>query len=140
MDETRRRLLDEGYAAINGGDVNGALRHLDPEVEIVTSGAFLDRGGAYRGHDGVREFLGMLDDAFDEFTYEVLELRELDEDRVLALLRVTARGKGSGLEVAKDAAHLWTLRGDKAIRLEAFADHESARAAAGSPSRASNAG
>ena len=64
MDEARRRLLDEGYAAINSGDVEAALRHLDPEVEIVTSGAFLDRGAVYRGHDGVREFLGMLDEAF----------------------------------------------------------------------------
>ena len=131
MDAARRKLLDDGYAAINSGDVELALRHLDPDVEVVTSGAFLDRGAVYRGHDGVREFLGMLDDAFDEFAYEVLELSEPDEDRVLALLRVTARGKGSGLEVAKDAAHLWTLRGDTAVRLEAFADHESALAAAG---------
>jgi uncharacterized protein len=131
MDEARRKLLDEGYAAINGGDVDAALRNLDPEVEVVTSGAFLDRGAVYRGHQGVREFLGMLDDAFDEFSYEVLELKELDDDRVLALLRVTARGKGSGLEVGRDAAHLWTLRGDKALRLEAFADHASARTAAG---------
>jgi ketosteroid isomerase-like protein len=131
VDEARRRLLDSGYAAINSGDVEGALRHLDPEVEIVTSGAFLDQGAVYRGHDGVREFLGMLGDAFDDFAYVVLELEELEKDRVLALLRVTARGKGSGLEVAQNAAHLWTLRGDMAVRLEAFADHESARAAAG---------
>jgi hypothetical protein len=48
----------------------------------------------YRGHQGVREFLGMLNEAFDEFTYDVLELKELDDDRVLALLRVSARGKG----------------------------------------------
>jgi ketosteroid isomerase-like protein len=131
MDEARRRLLDEGYAAINSGDVEEALRHLDPEVEVVTSGAFLDEGAVYRGHEGVGQFLGMLNDAFDDFSYEVLELTELDGDRVLALLRVAARGKGSGLEVARDAGHLWTLRGEKAIRLEAFADHESARAAAG---------
>ena len=130
MDPTRRKLLDDGYAAINSGDVERALEHLDPQVEIVTSGAFLDRGAVYRGHEGVREFLGMLNDAFEEFTYEVLELTELDDDRILALLTVNARGKGSGLEVSKDAGHLWTLRGDKAIRLQAFADHESARAAA----------
>jgi uncharacterized protein len=130
MDEERRRILDEGYAAINAGDVEGALRHLDPEIEVVTSGAFLDRGAVYRGHDGVREFLGMLGDAFQELSYEVLELSEPGEDLVLALLRVTARGKGSGLEVAKEAAHLWTMRGVIAVRLEAFADHESARGAA----------
>jgi ketosteroid isomerase-like protein len=131
MDEARRELLEEGYAAINSGDIEAALLFLDADVEVVSSGAFLDRGAVYRGHDGVREFLGMLNDAFEEFSYEVLELTEPDEDRVLALLRVTARGKGSGLETTMDAAHLWTLRGDKAVRLEAFPDHESGRAAAG---------
>jgi ketosteroid isomerase-like protein len=109
------------------------LEYLDPEVEVVTSGAFLDRDAVYRGHEGVREFLGMLDEAFDEFTYDVVEVTELDEDRVLSLLTVNARGKGSGLDVTMPAGHLWTLRGDKAIRLEAFADHESARAAADLP-------
>jgi ketosteroid isomerase-like protein len=131
VDEARRKLIDDGYAAINSGDIEAALQYLDPEIEVVTSGAFLDRGAVYRGHEGVREFLGMLNDSFDEFTYEVLDVAEIDESRVLSLITVNARGKGSGLEVSMDAGHIWTLRGDKATRLEAFADHESARAAAG---------
>ncbi|HEX2233016.1 MAG TPA: nuclear transport factor 2 family protein [Thermoleophilaceae bacterium] len=131
MDEARRKLIDGGYAAINGGDLESALQYLDPEIEVVTSGAFLDRGEVYRGHDGVRHFLRMLDDAFDEFSYQVLEVTELDENRVLTLLTVNARGKGSGLDVKMPAGHIWTLGDDKALRLEAFADHESARAAAG---------
>jgi ketosteroid isomerase-like protein len=135
VDEARRKLIDGVYAAINAGDLERALEYLDPGVEVVTSGAFLDRGAVYHGHDGVREFLAMLNEAFDEFTYEVLEVTELDEDRVLSLVRVNARGKGSGLEVAMEAAHLWILRGDRAIRLEAYADHESARTAAGATRR-----
>jgi ketosteroid isomerase-like protein len=131
MDEARRRLLDEGYTAINAGDVEGALARLDPDVVIASSGAFLDEGAVYRGHEGVRDFLRMLSDAFEEYSYEVVELTDVGDDRVLALFRVSARGKGSGVDVTMDGGHLWTLRGEKAIRLEAFADHVSARAAAG---------
>jgi ketosteroid isomerase-like protein len=129
VDAARLQLLRQGYAAINAGDVEGALRHLHPDVVIASSGAFLDEGAVYRGHEGVREFLRMLGDAFEEYCYEVLELTGVEDDSALALFRVSARGKGSGVDVTMEGGHLWTLRGEKAIRLEAFADHESARAA-----------
>ena len=133
MDEARRKQLEDVYAGLNSGDVDRALAHVAPDVEIVTSGAFLDEGAVYRGHEGVREFLAMVNESFDRLLYEPVEMTDLDDGRVLSLVRVTGRGKGSGVEVEMDAGHIWTLRGDKALRLEAYADHESARAAAGSP-------
>jgi ketosteroid isomerase-like protein len=131
VDPARRKQLEDGYAAINSGDVDRALGQVARDIEIVTSGAFLDEGAVYRGHEGVREFLEMVNESFDGLLYEPLELIELDDGRVLSLVRVTGRGRGSGVEVEMDAGHVWTLRGDKAVRLEAFADPESARAAAG---------
>ena len=131
MDEAGRRRLEAGYAAIGAGDVDAALRHVAPDIEVASSGAFLDEGRVYRGHDGVAEFMAMLAEAFEELSYEIVDLIELGDDRVLTLLFVTARGRESGLEVRMQAGHIWTFRGDEAVRLEAFADHDSARAAAG---------
>jgi uncharacterized protein len=131
VDERRRQLLESSYAALARGDLEAALRYVDPEAEIATSGAFLDQGVVYRGHEGAREFFAMVDEAFDELAYELLELEEVDDDRVLAIVRLRGRGKGSGLEVDRKGAHLWTLRGDTAIRMEGFADPDTARAAAG---------
>jgi uncharacterized protein len=131
VNEERRRRLEDGYEAINSGDVERALSYLAPDVEVETSGAFLDEGAVYPGHDGVREFLAMVNESFEGLLYEVVELIELGEDRALALLRVSGQGKGSGVDVEMEAAHIWTLRGDMAVRLEAYPDHESARAAAG---------
>jgi ketosteroid isomerase-like protein len=55
----------------------------------------------------------------------------VDEDRVLALLRLRARGRGSGVEVDTPLAHLWELRDEKAARMQAFAEREEAFAALG---------
>ena len=131
MDEQRRELLSAGYGALSRGDVEQALGYLDPEVEIATSGAFLDGGTVYRGHDGAREFFRMIGEVFDELAYEVLDVQEVDEDRVLVIVRLRGRGKGSGLDVDREAGHLWTLRGETPVRMEGFADPEAARAAAG---------
>ena len=132
MDEARHKLLEDAYAALNSGDVDRALTYVDPEIQLVTSGAFLDEGAVYHGHDGVRQFQAMVNDAFHGLLYDLVELIEIDEDRALALVRAAGRGKGSGVEVEMDVGHLWTLRGDKVVRLEAYADHESARVAASS--------
>jgi ketosteroid isomerase-like protein len=131
MDERRRELLGTGYGALSRGDIEGALSVLDPEVEIVTSGAFLDQGMVYRGHDGAREFFEMIGEVFEELSYDVLEVHEVDEDRVLVIVRLHGRGKGTGLELDREAGHLWTLRGETPIRMQGFADPDAARAAAG---------
>jgi ketosteroid isomerase-like protein len=131
VDDDWRELMLSGYDAISRGDIEGMLERVDPEIEVVTSGAFLDQGAVYRGHDGLRAFFAMLHDAFEELSYELLELEQLDDARVLAIVRVRGRGKGSGLEVDREGAHLWTVRGSTPVRLEAFPDRQSGRAAAG---------
>jgi ketosteroid isomerase-like protein len=45
-----------------------------------------------------------------------------------------ARGKGSGVEVERRSAIVWTVRDGKIVRMESFADTDAARKAAGLPS------
>jgi ketosteroid isomerase-like protein len=131
VNERHRELVTRAYEAINRGDVEAALESLDPAMELVTSGAFLDEGTVYRGPQGVLEFFAMLQEAFDDISYELGEMIEPDPGRVLVLLRIRGHGKGSGLDVDRETAHIWTIRDLKCIRLEAFSDAESGRAAAG---------
>jgi ketosteroid isomerase-like protein len=53
------------------------------------------------------------------------------EDKVVVLVVLHGKGKGSGAEVATPAAHVWTMRREKAIRVEAYMDRASALEAAG---------
>jgi ketosteroid isomerase-like protein len=47
------------------------------------------------------------------------------------LTRYRGRGKGSGVPVDNEGAHVWALRDGKVVRLEIFADRADALAAAG---------
>lgn len=131
MDERVRRLMLDGYAAVNRGDLDAALEAMDPDIELRSSGAFLDEGQIYRGRKGVRRFYEMVAEVIDELTYELVEMSQLGDGRVFVRLRFCGRGKESGIPVDLDGAHIWTLRDYKAIRLDAYSDLEKARAAAG---------
>ena len=48
---------------------------------------------------------------------------------MLLFIRLTASGRGSGIDVESRYAHLWTLRGGKGVRVDAYYDRESALAA-----------
>ena len=52
-------------------------------------------------------------------------------DTIVVLARYSGRGKGSGVEVDVEGAHVWKVRDGKAVWLEVFASRELALDAAG---------
>jgi ketosteroid isomerase-like protein len=121
--------IRRGYEAWNRtGDVDSILSNLDPAVEISIPGDALDYAGVvFRGHQGARDALSVLTEAWSETRFEPLEL--LDQgDRVLAICRQRSRGLHTDLEVEQIVAHLWSVGKDGyLIRLELFFDPEQAR-------------
>jgi ketosteroid isomerase-like protein len=117
------------YAAINARD-RGAIKALSaPDIVVVTTVE------AYRGAEALLEWLDEGDDAFDDFTVELLEVEEL-AGHVVASLRQRGRGKASGAEVDHRFTHVWTLRDGRAIRLQSFAHRDDAIHYAGRSARA----
>jgi ketosteroid isomerase-like protein len=107
------------YAAINARD-RGAIKALTaPDIVVGTTVE------AYRGHEALLERLDEGDNAFDDFTVELLEVEELAE-HVVASMRQRGRGKASGTEVDHRFTHVWTVRDGRAIRLQSFADRDDA--------------
>jgi ketosteroid isomerase-like protein len=107
------------YAAINARD-RGAIEALSaPDIVVGTTVE------AYRGREALLEWLDEGDDAFDDFSVELLEIEEL-AGHVVASLRQRGRGKASGAEVDHRFTHVWTLRDGRAIRLQSFARREDA--------------
>jgi ketosteroid isomerase-like protein len=129
--EEFRRGLKAFNRTVTDGDAEDFFESLDEEVEWVPITAFLD-GATYRGKDGVREWMDELrrDWEIYELTWE--EVRDLGDDRVLAIGRWHAQGRRSGVELRlQEAAWLVRYRNGKLLRLETFTDRNKALEAVG---------
>jgi ketosteroid isomerase-like protein len=115
--------------AWNRGDVDAMLAKAAPEFEFVPAIATVVEGGIVRGEDAFRSFFENLGETWESFRIEPNEYRDLG-DRVLALGRVQAKGRGSGLELDQPWAILLTLREGEYVRIDSFLDHNAAIAAA----------
>jgi uncharacterized protein len=113
-------ILRSAYDALNNGDIESALAVLAEDAEWREH-SDLPEADAYRGRDAIRTFLVGYLDSWEEFRQETEELVD-SEDRVAVLLRMEAKGKGSGIEVEGRYAHLWTMRAGKGVRVDAYAD------------------
>jgi ketosteroid isomerase-like protein len=107
------------YAAVNARD-RAAIRALTaPDIVVGTTVE------AFRGPEALLGWLDDGDDAFDDFSIELLEVEQLD-GHVVVSMRQRGRGKASGAEVDDHITHVWTLRDGRAIRLQSFAHREDA--------------
>jgi ketosteroid isomerase-like protein len=103
-----------------------AVEWADPEIEFVLADVGPE-SGCWKGVSAMaaawRRYLG----AWDCYRTEVDEYRELDDERVLVLLRLSGRGRTSGVQLAKirtEAANLFHLQGGRVTRLVLYADRE----------------
>jgi ketosteroid isomerase-like protein len=123
-----RRLMD----ALSKHELDAMLDLSHPSVEWHSFFAALGHGsdGVYRGHEGTRQYVRDLDDAWDAVWAEVDDGVAVGE---VALLvgRIHFRGKESGVET--ESATGWVLRfsGGKLIRFDAFRDPDQAIAGLG---------
>ena len=122
--------LKEAFERWNGGDRGIDFETIDPEIELHTP-LSSTQGGPYRGHDGFRRWIVDIDEQFETWDLDAEEWLPLEDGRLLALGRIRAKGRGSGLELNQELAWLFTLRDGKVIRYEAFYNQDEGRRAAG---------
>lgn len=119
------------YAAWERGDW-GDVWWASPEIEFVIADGPDRRsiGGAEAMARTWREFLA----AWADYAVSGEEFRALDDERVLALLRATGRGKASGAAItgaAERGANVFTIRDGAVARLAIYFDHRNALAELG---------
>jgi ketosteroid isomerase-like protein len=88
-----------------------------------------DQGG-YKGHKGFEHWLADWGAAWGEWSLDPEEFIDAGE-RVLALVRMTATGRGSGIEVSRADAIVYTVRDGRIARIDYYNDRDEARQAAG---------
>lgn len=128
MSEENVEFVRRRFGAALEGDWKTSLDKLDPEVEIHDFD--LPDAGVYHGHDGFRAWLERWSDGWESWRMEDVEFRSAGEDGVIALFRVVARARHTGIELERDDAIVYRIRGGKIVRLDYFNDQGAALDAA----------
>jgi ketosteroid isomerase-like protein len=115
--------------SFNRGDIQAALKDMDPKVEWRTP-QILPDAQTYHGHDGVKAWWAMWNDAFVDLRLEPGEFKDLGEGRVLVTVRALGRGRESGAEV-NVSFYLLGSGSERLERMEFFASEAEALEAAG---------
>jgi ketosteroid isomerase-like protein len=109
--------------------MEAVVEFLHPEVEVHASEG-VGESGTYHGRDGFLQWNRIWMDAWEDFSVELEEIEELDDENVLVHVTQSGRGRGSGLEVSQRVTYLFTLRDGLAARVHLYGDRDSAVAAA----------
>jgi ketosteroid isomerase-like protein len=122
----------EALDAWNRRDLVWILEQATPDFEFHTAQLFPGIEPLYRGRQGMVEFwTTFIEEPWALFHLVVDDMVAVGDERVLALLTFTGTERDSGEEVTTPYAHLATFRGDEVARIDAYADWDEARAAAG---------
>jgi ketosteroid isomerase-like protein len=124
--EAARRLLD----AIWQRDLAHILELTDPEIEWHSF--FALQGEAYHGHDGMRQYLDDVHDAFEDLRPEISDLLD-GGDVVIGVGYVHYRGRTSGVETESAAGWMFRFRQGKVVQFRAFSEPEQHLEAVGLP-------
>jgi ketosteroid isomerase-like protein len=114
-------------AAWEEGDLR-SVEWADPGIELVFADGPVP--GTYKGLAGVAEAFRDFLTVWEGFRVFAEEIRELDDERVLALTRAGGRGKSSGVDLAQTRAtagrmaHLFHIRRSKVVALAVYLDRD----------------
>jgi uncharacterized protein len=102
-----------------------------PEIEFRTAGLASPVGldAVYFGHAGLRKFTHEFREPWEQLFADPERIIERGE-QVVVLVRLRGKGR-DGIEVERAFAHVWTMRGGRAVRIDGYADQQKALEAAG---------
>jgi ketosteroid isomerase-like protein len=122
------------YAEWGRGNWRPSFEVYHPRMEWGWSDEFPDLGGVIEDTRDPNPRLRSWLSGWEHWRAEAEEYLEFD-DQVVVLASYHGRGRGSGVEIHQQGAHVFKLRDGKVVRMEIFASREraleSVRAATG---------
>ena len=98
MSRENVELVRKGFEVLATRGVEALLEeHVPPDGVWSTAPEWVE-GSEYRGHDGLRFLLSVFTDNFDDWTFDLVELREAG-DSVVALIEHGGKIKGTDVPV-----------------------------------------
>jgi ketosteroid isomerase-like protein len=128
-------LVNQLVDAVARQDGERLLELTDPEVEWQPVFAQLREGGIYRGHEGIKQYIADLAETADALQVVIDGVLSVGAT-ILAVGRLTYRGKGSGAETEIVVGYFLRLRDGRVLQLRVLRDPEEAFALLGPSSAA----
>ena len=128
MSRENVEVVRQAHEALNAGDLDGLVALCHEDFELDMSDRVLNPE-TYQGHDGIRRFYAEVHGPWERYVWEAEDLCD-EGDVVVALVRARGLGRGSGLEVDRETAMIWTVRDGKATGLRFYRDRAAALEAA----------
>jgi ketosteroid isomerase-like protein len=130
MSQENVEIVRRGFAAGDRGDLDGALDEWAPDAVWDWSNGRAFDAGVYRGRDEIRAFWQERLAAFEEIRFELVDLQEVEDDRVIVENVAYMRGR-DGIQVEARSAWLITFRDGKQTSLTLYQTEQEALEAAG---------
>jgi ketosteroid isomerase-like protein len=115
MSQQNVEVVRRSWEAFNRGGLDAIEEFWHPDIEWRAAEGEVDDFGVFRGRDTMRRYYGDWLETFDEWHAEVEEIVFHDEERVVALIHSSARGRTSGVRTEGRYAIVYTVRGDQIV-------------------------
>jgi ketosteroid isomerase-like protein len=126
MSQENIALVQSLYAAFGTRDLPLIFQKVSPDIQ-VRQWAELPWGGAYHGHEGLRQFLTNLTTHLNNAALPIE--RYLDAgDHVVAIGRTQGTVRANGKPFDVPLAHVWKVQDGRAVSFQPFIDQPTMRA------------
>jgi ketosteroid isomerase-like protein len=108
-------VVRRSWEAFNRGGLDAIEEFWHPDIEWRAAEGEVDDVGMFRGRDSMRRYYGDWLETLDELRAEVEEIVFQDDERVVALIHTSARGRTSGVPTEGRYAIVYTVRGGQIV-------------------------
>jgi ketosteroid isomerase-like protein len=122
MSQENVEIVRRAYERLGEGDPLGDWSWFFDEfahddLELRPAGTYLDAAASYHGREGWARFWRDFSSVWEEWHFDPDAFEFFDAgESVVVFARAEGTGKGSGVRVTQDEAHLWTIS-DARMRL-----------------------
>jgi ketosteroid isomerase-like protein len=134
MSDGNAELVRVAVDAVNHRDLSTLDAIFSDEAEFHSTFA-ASEGRVFRGRQGLRDYFVTLGEVFDDMGVEIEEITDAGEDRLVVVVRVTGRGRGSGVNVEQRNGQVWRFADRMIARVDSYLNPTDAFDAAGVRSR-----
>jgi len=132
MSQENVEVVHRAGEAFNRHDAEALAAMSDDDLEFLPALASVETGGlAYRGPKAWGAYFARMDEMWDDWRIEDLEVFDAGGDRVAAVFRLVGTGRASGVPVDHRIGLAYRFRNGKLWRMRSYLDPAEALEAVG---------